>query len=316
MPTPSPAIEIKGIGKTYHGWWGRASTRALHGIDLSVERSAVCCVLGPNGAGKTTLISILCCLLPPDSGRGQVLGVDLVKERRKIRSQVNFTSGHANFPANFTVKEILAYFGMLYGLPGKQRLFKIDELLAFFELQRYRDVPFSHLSTGLKQRLALAKSLINDPQLLFLDEPTVGLDPAVASLIRSRLMAWKEKQGTTIVLTTHQMDEAELLSDTIVFLKDGEIFRMGRAQDLKDGVRSRQRLVIHGNDLENGRDGLAAILMDNLLEINETRICIQYHAETTNLNDILGVLINFGSVIKKIEVTQPTLGDIFIELAN
>ncbi len=177
-------------------------------MDRQVESGTITCILGPNGAGKTMLISILTGLLHPDSGTGEVCGLDLLRDRRMIRAAVNFTSGHANFPHNFTVDETLNYFGMLYGLPRSVRRRKTDELTEFFEIQSHRRVPFNRLSTGLKQRLALAKSLLNDPKILFLDEPTVGLDPQVCLSIRSRLRQLNTDRGTTIVLTTHQMDEA------------------------------------------------------------------------------------------------------------
>ncbi len=311
-----PAVEIRGIEKIYPSTGRTASIHALKGIDLTIERGTIFCVLGPNGAGKTTLISILAGLILPDAGEGRIWGLNLLKQRRRIRAVVNFASGQANLPDNFTSDEILNYFGMLYGLPKKERRRKTEELIVFFELDRHRKVPFNQLSTGLKQRLALAKSLVNDPAILFLDEPTGRLDPAVAQLIRSRLIQWRKVHDTTIILTTHQMDEADQLSDRIAFLKEGRIIRVGGADDLKQSIAFQQRLIIEGRNL----DGPARIIEElegfAIVEAEEGRLICRMDSGVDSLNSILEKLLTAGAVLENLEVTKPTLGDVFIELAN
>ena len=310
---PSPAVDIQGIEKIYPG---NPGAHALKGIDLVVPHGSTFCILGPNGAGKTTIISILCGLLYPDAGNGTVCGLDIHKERRRIRSLVNLASGHANFPDNFTVKETLAYFGMLYGLPRSMRRKKTEELVRFFELEPYERVPFNQLSTGIKQRLALAKSLINDPKLLFLDEPTVGLDPRACMLIRSRIRDWSLDRGVTIILTTHQMDEAEQLSDGIAFLRDGRFVRQGRAEDLKKSIDFQERLSIRGKGLARVGGRLEAVSGVSLSRIEDRLFECRLDAREGLLQEILEAVLASGAFVSHVEITKPTLGDVFLALAN
>ncbi len=168
------AIKAEGIYKTFQsGWWKKREKAALKGIDLQVERGEIFGILSPNGAGKTTLLSILSTLLYPDQGRVQIFGIDGLRDGHRIRAMVNISSGNANFVWSLSVGENLYFYGMLYGLSGKEREEKVKSLINLFDLNGHRDVPFDRLSTGMKQRLSLAKSLLNDPELLFLDEPTV-----------------------------------------------------------------------------------------------------------------------------------------------
>lgn len=317
MPRGDFAIDIRGIHKTYPAAGTAPSRHALRGVDLRVGHGEICCILGPNGAGKTTLVSILIGLLQPDSGTGWVGGYDLLREQRKIRAAVNFTSGHANFPDNFTIDEILNYFGMLYGLPRALRRSKADELTEFFEIQSHRQVPFNRLSTGLKQRLALAKSLLNDPSVVFLDEPTVGLDPKVCLSIRSRLRQMNSARGTTMVLTTHQMDEAEQMSHRIAFLRDGRIVRVGESDELKQSIGFQEQIIIRGQGLAAAPEALGHLPgVFDIRSISGNRVSCRVDSREKRLSMVLEAVLGAGAVLEDLEMVEPTLEDVFVALAS
>ena len=164
------------------------------------------------------------------------MGKNIPARAREICRRINLCSGHANFLWSLTVRENLDYYAMLYGLRGRRRQQQVEHLIELFDLAEFVRVRFDELSTGTKQKLSLAKALINEPELLFLEEPTVGLDPDVARRIREYIQRLRDEKDTTILLTTHNMKEAETLCQQVAFLKDGTIKACGRPQELKGEV--------------------------------------------------------------------------------
>lgn len=310
------AIKAEGIYKTFRsGWRGKKEKLVLKGIDLQIDEGEIFGILGPNGAGKTTLLSILSTLLLPDRGKVQVLGIDVLQDGHRIRQRVNISSGNANFLWSLTIQENLHFYGMLYGLTGKQREEKVNSLISLFNLEEHRDVPFDQLSTGMKQRLSLAKSLLNDPAVLFLDEPTVGLDPSVSVRIRDKIRSIQKERGMTVLLTTHNMREAEYLCSRIAFLKAGEILTIGTAETLKRMVRIGDiiRIEFKGNFSEDPllrADGVINYtLSDNFCEV------IVDEGEK-RLGALVALLTQGGAQILKVTLGQTDLEDVFIEFAK
>ena len=310
------AIDAEGIYKTFRsGWRGRRQKEALKGVNLQIEGGEIFGILGPNGAGKTTFLAILSTLLLPDRGKVSILGMNSLQNGHRIRERVNISSGHANFLWSLTVKENLHFYGMLYGLIGKKREEKVDSLIDLFNLRDHHNVPFDRLSTGLKQRLALAKSMLNDPEILFLDEPTAGLDPSVSIRIREMIRSIQHEKGMTVLLTTHNMKEAETLCGRVAFLKEGQILATGTAEELKRMVRIGDliRIEFNGGIAEESllhADGVINLsISGNLCEI------IVDDGEK-RLGPLVTMLAQSGVEIKRVSLGQTDLEDVFIEFTK
>lgn len=237
-------IEITGIKKTYRsGFFGSRGTQALQGVSLSIEKGEIFGMLGPNGAGKSTLMNILMGLLIPDEGRAVIDGLDVTKKfPMALKRKMNMCSGNPNLPWSLTVKEMMKFYSMLYGIPSKEAREKSELLIRETGLEKYADSRFDELSTGNKQKLALAKSLLNDPEILLLDEPTLGLDPDISQKTRAFIKKIHEERKVTILLTSHYMKEVEELAGRVAFIKDGKIAAMGTKEELIK--------ITHSKDLE------------------------------------------------------------------
>ena len=229
----APAIRVRGATKRFGG------TAALAGVDLDIPAGMVFGLLGPNGAGKTTLVRILATLLPPDAGRAEVLGHDVVREQLAVRAALGLTGQFAAVDEILTGRENLEMFGRLFKLSREDARRRAGELLEGFDLADAADRPARTYSGGMRRRLDLASSLLTRPRVLFLDEPTTGLDP------RSRNQIWAavrelQREGTTLLLTTQYLEEADQLADRIAVIDRGRVIAEGTGNELKDrvGVRS------------------------------------------------------------------------------
>jgi ABC-2 type transport system ATP-binding protein len=310
------AIQAQGIYKTFQsGWWKRRRKEALRGVDLQIEEGEIFGILGPNGAGKTTFLSILSTLLLPDRGEVQILGIDGLRDGHRIREKVNMSSGNANFLWSLTVRENLHFYGMLYGLIGKRREEKVKRLIELFNLEEHLNVPFDQLSTGMKQRLSLAKSLLNDPVILFLDEPTVGLDPNISLRIREEIRQIQKKKGMTILLTTHNMREAEFLCDRIAFLKSGEILTVGAPEELKRKVRIGDRVRIEFKGKISEEDLLRVDGVINA-SISDHDCEVIVDEGERRLGPLAALFSEKGVLIKRVTLDQTDLEDVFVEFAK
>jgi ABC-2 type transport system ATP-binding protein len=219
-----PVVRVQGLTKVFK------SLKAVDSVSFSIFPGEILGLLGPNGAGKTTIIHMLLGLTTQTSGSIQVFGLDLRKHRREIVQDVNFSSSYVSMPNSLTVKESLKVFARLYKTEKREK--RIQELLEAFEIAGIKDKLVRHLSSGQQTRLNLAKALINDPKVLFLDEPTASLDPDIADKTRTLLRSIKKDRNISILYTSHNMKEMEEMSDRIIFLHKGQIIAEGQPEEV------------------------------------------------------------------------------------
>jgi len=307
------AVVCEDIWMTYKTFFG-GSKLALRDVSLEIEEGEIFGILGPNAAGKTTLISILSTLLIPDRGKVKVLGMDAFREIKKVRERINISSG-LNLPWSLSVYECLKFFSLAYGILEENR---IENLIESFELSDFRDVEFEELSTGNKQKLSLAKTFVNDPDLVFLDEPTTGLDPEVARKVRKKIEDIHRERNITIVLTTHYMAEAEQLCDRIVFLNKGKIIAEGTQKELKKIIGAKDVISIEFSSkldekvLSKVREAKNIYAFD----YRDNKLLLYVDDSEKRVKEVLGMLNPFWDKIKKISMEEATLEDVFLELAK
>jgi ABC-2 type transport system ATP-binding protein len=222
----TPAIAVETLCKKYGTHW------AVDEVSFVVPRGWTVGLLGGNGAGKTTTIAMIMGLVVPTVGRAMVLGHDMATERHKVLKRMNFESPYVALPARLTVRENLTVFGRLYGVANVKQ--KIEELIEEFELADIIDRYTGRLSAGQKTRVAVAKALINDPDVLVLDEPTASLDPDRADWVRTRLQAYQQRKGATILMSSHNMLEVEQLCDFVVIMSRGRVAALGTCRELAE----------------------------------------------------------------------------------
>ncbi|WP_377811485.1 ABC transporter ATP-binding protein (plasmid) [Azospirillum sp. A29] len=223
-PAIAPAIRAEGLTKRFPTPDGRDVT-AVDAIGFTVPRGSVTGLLGGNGAGKTTTISMLLGLLLPTAGTVEILGVDMARHRHAVLPRMNFSSPYVELPHRLTVRENLTVYAHLYGLTCVKK--RVQELAEHLDLSRFLNRPSGGLSAGQKTRVALAKALLNDPELLLLDEPTASLDPDTADWIRTYLERYRLRTGATILLASHNMLEVERLCDSVLMMRQGRIVDRG-----------------------------------------------------------------------------------------
>ena len=311
-----PAITAEGLTKVYGS---RAKTvRALDGLDLTVEEGTVLGLLGPNGAGKTTTVRVLATLLRPDSGRATVLGYDVQREAQRLRHEIGLSGQYAAVDENLTGAENLWMFGRLYQLPSVTAKARAGELLEQFGLTAAADRVVKTYSGGMRRRLDLASALIGRPRLLFLDEPTTGLDP------RSRIGMWEVirelvRTGATLLLTTQYLEEADALADQIAVVDSGRIIARGTADELKSEVGGeRVEVVVHkAGDVVAARDVLArACVADVAVDEHTRKLTAPTAGGTQQLVTVIRALDDAGIPIDDVGLRRPTLDDVFLSLTG
>jgi ABC-2 type transport system ATP-binding protein len=250
----TPAIFTSGLSHTFPS--GRGPVEALRDVNLQVEPGEFFGLFGPNGAGKTTLIRVLTTLVIPSGGAAQVCGFDVVRQAARVRERVGLVFSNENsFYGRLTGKQNLEFFAALQNLGGWQAARRIHELFELFDLTSAANAPFQSYSTGMRQKLNVARALLHEPPVIFLDEPTKGMDVLTAETLRRLLRAeLVERQRKTVVLTTHDLEEMELLCDRVGILDDGRLRAVGAPADL---VRQASATVVYRLELAGATNGLA-----------------------------------------------------------
>lgn len=309
-------ITAEGLVKIYHAQ--KREVRALDGLDLTVEEGTVLGLLGPNGAGKTTTVRILATLLQPDEGHATVAGYDVVRDSQKLRSVIGLSGQYAAVDENLTGRENLYLFGRLYQLSKAEAKKRADELLIAFDLEEAADRVAKGFSGGMRRRLDLASALTGRPKLIFLDEPTTGLDP------RSRLAMWeviraRVREGTTILLTTQYLEEADELAHDIAVVDSGRIIARGTADELKSQIGG-ERIEVVVHDRARLDDAIAVLSRNGedepSVDQHVRKITVPALGGAERLVSVVRDLDLEGIRIDDIGLRRPTLDDVFLTLTG
>jgi ABC-2 type transport system ATP-binding protein len=309
--TPTLAIEATGLVKTFK------TTRAVDGVDLAVPTGAVYGVLGPNGAGKTTTIRMLATLLRPDGGSARVLGHDIVSDADAVRARVTLTGQLASVDDDLTGRENLILLGRLLGFGGRRARARADELLGAFGLEEAAGRVVKHYSGGMRRRLDIAASIVVTPELMFLDEPTTGLDP------RSRNQVWDivralVAQGTTVLLCTQYLDEADQLAGRIAVIDRGRVIAEGTPGRLKASVGQgalHLRLLDPDQREEAARVVARVVDAEPHLEADPAALSVPV-PDAERASDAVAELSRAGLALAGFSLAQPSLDEVFLALTG
>jgi ABC-2 type transport system ATP-binding protein len=305
------AISTKGLVKRFG-----EDVLALDGIDLSIPPNCIYGLLGPNGAGKTTTISILTTLIKPTAGEARVLGLDVVSQAGAVRRRVGVTFQEMVLDDELTGRQVLDYHGRLYGMDGVRRRRKIAELLALVELEDAADRKAKTFSGGMKRRLELARALTTEPEVLFLDEPTLGLDPQTRARVWDYLRALKESRGMTLLLTTHYMDEANELADIVGIIDRGNVVAEGTPAELIEGMGADTIRVTGRGDRDRFVESIRALPFVETINTGEAAIQIGVDSGSRRLVEIISQVTDSGFFVEDIAVAKPTLADVFLKVTG
>ena len=332
VPMEHKAIRTEALTRTYSKprkgrWWSRSAAKAggdfvaLDGVTLDVPPGELFGLLGPNGAGKTTLIKILTTLLAPTSGTAYVDGLDVLTQANEIRPLINMVSGgESSGYGILNVRENLWLFARIYGVPTAIANKRIDQMLGIVGLNDKATSRISHLSTGQRQKMNFCRGFITDPKILFLDEPTLGLDVTSARAIRSFLREWmSEKPDRTLLLTTHYMAEADELCDRVAIIDKGKVLACDTPTRLKRQVQTH---VLYEISLSPGSGGWADL--EKLPGVHQStatttpttvELKVSLEAEPA-IGTVVQTLVTRGGHILSLKKVEPTLEDVFIELVG
>ena len=304
------AISVRGLAKSY------GKVQALAGVDLDLRRGTVLGLLGPNGAGKTTIVRILATLLKPDAGTARVVGLDVVQDAARLRERIGLAGQYAAVDENLTGLENLTMVGRLYGMKRSQAKARGLELLDRFQLDEAANRPVKTYSGGMRRRLDLADALVANPPVLFLDEPTTGLDP------RGRLNLWETierlvAEGSTVLLTTQYLDEADRLANTIAVIDHGKLIAEGTSDELKDRVGG-ERLEVR---LEVEADADAAVsalanMSDELPVAEDGLVKLKIRERRGTIVEAIRRLADTGIGVDDVDIRRATLDDVFLALTG
>ena len=304
----SLAIEAAGLVKRYG-----EDVLAVNGVDLLVPSNTIYALLGPNGAGKTTTISILTTLIQPTGGSAMVVGSDVVEQASEVRRRIGVTFQETVLDDELTGRQVLDYHGRLYGQSKQNRQVKIAELLALVELEDAADRKANTYSGGMKRRLELIRGLMTEPEVLFLDEPTLGLDPQSRARIGEYIVNLKTQQGLTVLLTTHYMDEAEQLADRVAIIDHGRIVAEGTPNELIEQMGSDTIRIAGQGDCEAFNGAVRALPYVEAVTPCADLIQIGVDSGNKRLVEIVSLASENGFAIEDISVAKPSLGDVFLK---
>jgi ABC-2 type transport system ATP-binding protein len=303
------SIVAKSLYKSYN------SVNAVDGIDLSIKSGRVFGFLGPNGAGKSTTIKLLTTLIPPTSGELTILGINAKENPLQIRHRIGVVLQQPSYEPSLSVEKSLEKYGMMWNVPRKIRKERIEELLTDFDLHEIRKKKTEDLSIGQRRRLQVAREFMHDMELLFLDEPTIGLDPSARRKLLD-FLKMKVKEGITIFFTTHVLTEAEYLCDEIAIINKGKIIAVDTPEKLKNRFGKKKTIKIHLSQLHENLKKLLSEVKDCDIDFNQGTIIIHSDESEVVLLKVLQILNSNNISIEDLSAMPTNLEEIFLKVVN
>jgi ABC-2 type transport system ATP-binding protein len=303
------SIVAKSLYKSYN------SVNAVDGIDLSIKSGRVFGFLGPNGAGKSTTIKLLTTLIPPTSGELTILGINAKENPLQIRHRIGVVLQQPSYEPSLSVEKSLEKYGMMWNVPRKIRKERIEELLTDFDLHEIRKKKTEDLSIGQRRRLQVAREFMHDMELLFLDEPTIGLDPSARRKLLD-FLKMKVKEGITIFFTTHVLTEAEYLCDEIAIINKGKIIAVDTPEKLKNRFGKKKTIKIHLSQIHENLKKLLSEVKDCNIDFNQGIIIIHSDESEVVLLKVLQILNSNNISIEDLSAMPTNLEEIFLKVVN